>query len=91
MAPPFTDTTGPGEGGSRCEDIGAFLHCGSTGKSDIWVGDMGSFPPHVADSGGVPPPGGKTAHGKTPPAPARWDLELPSVDRGHAGRRARGD
>ena len=85
MGPPFTDPAGPGEGESICEDIRAFLHIDSPGKYNIWVGDMGSFAPHVADPQGVSPSGGKTAHIKTPPYPYMRDLELPSVDGGHAG------
>ena len=90
MGPPFTDPAGPGEGGSRFEDIRAFLHSVNPGNSDIWVRDMGSFAPHVADPQGVSPSGGKTAHIKTPPYPYMRDLELPSVDGGHAVIMAQG-
>ena len=69
----------PGEGGSGCEDIGGFIYSGSKGDPYIWVGDMGRNALNSADPGGVPPMGGKTAHGKTIPSPIQRGMELTSV------------
>ena len=38
-------------------------HHGCSGRSVIWVGKLGGDPPHGADPGGIPPPGGKENYG----------------------------
>ena len=52
---------------------------------------MGNDPPHGADPGGVPPPGGEAAHRKTPKDVTGWGMGLPSDRGGPSGVRDRGD
>ena len=40
---------------------------GGTGNTSFWIRNMGSKPLHGEYPGGVPPLGGKTDHGATPP------------------------
>ena len=71
MAPPLADN---GEGGSICEDTGAFLYSSVPGDPDTWVRDAGRDLQHGAKHGGFPPLGDKTAHRKPPLAPRGQDM-----------------
>ena len=46
---------------------------------------MGVDPPHVADLGGVPPPGGAANHGEYPEETAGWEMVVPPDSRGAKG------
>ena len=52
----------PGEGGNGPENNGGVLCHVCAGNTDIRIGDLGGDPPHDADPGGVPPPGGALNH-----------------------------
>ena len=71
MGPPIAD---PVKGGSRCEDIGAFLHRVSPYNPIIWVRNEGHYPSHGEDPGEVPPMGGETFHIITTPVLIRQEL-----------------
>ena len=80
-----------GREGTVAKTLGRFLHRSFPGNYDIWIGDMGSDPPHGEDPGEVSPPGGETDHVKTPPVSDGRDMVLPSVSGGNAVSGSRGD
>ena len=74
VVPPLTD---PGEVGIRPENVRETLCCVNAGDTYPWVGYLGGDPPHGADPGGVPPPGGAENHRESPKATAVWGLAVP--------------
>ena len=74
VVPPLTD---PGELGIRPENVRDILYCVSAGDTYLRVGYFGGDPPHGADPGGVPPPGGAENHRESPKATAVWGLAVP--------------
>ena len=49
---------GVGEGGGTCLDVGDVLRCSGTGRTSLWVGDLGYSPTHWDYTGRLPPQGG---------------------------------
>ena len=65
------------------EDVREIIICNRADNNALRAEDLGGYPPHGADPGGVPPLGGTSNSGEAPKETTGWGTVIPT-DRGGA-------
>ena len=72
------------------EDAREIIRRGCTGNNYFWIGDLGGYPPHDAETKGVPTPGGAEDHGEVTKETDVWEMVINPDRRGANGSGSRG-